>query len=128
MILPVWHNITADQVREYSPTLADRVAVSSDRGLECVVEELLHVIKPVPEPERKLSKKWDKLPPTAQAAITAMIAAFTDDGDESPDANPKLVRPAHSAPLRVTVPEAVGPIAMERLQPFDPEMVHIPGW
>ncbi|MDH4135131.1 MAG: toll/interleukin-1 receptor domain-containing protein [Anaerolineae bacterium] len=33
-ILPVWHNITADRIREYSPILADRVAVSSDRGLE----------------------------------------------------------------------------------------------
>jgi formylglycine-generating enzyme required for sulfatase activity len=46
VILPVWHNITADQVREYSPTLADRVAVLSDRGLEHVVEKLLRVIKP----------------------------------------------------------------------------------
>ena len=46
VILPVWHNITAEQVRKYSPTLADRVAVSSNRGLEHVVEELLRVIKP----------------------------------------------------------------------------------
>ena len=49
VILPVWHNITADQIREYSPTLADRVAVKSDRGLEYVVEELLRVIKPTSE-------------------------------------------------------------------------------
>jgi hypothetical protein len=49
VILPVWHNITAEQIRDYSPTLADRVAVSSDRGLEHVVEELLRVIRPVSE-------------------------------------------------------------------------------
>jgi formylglycine-generating enzyme required for sulfatase activity len=49
VILPIWHNITADQVRKYSPTLADRVAVSSDRGLEYVVGELLRVIKPTSE-------------------------------------------------------------------------------
>ena len=49
VILPVWHNITADQVREYSPTQADRVAVKSDRGLEHVVAELLRVIKPASE-------------------------------------------------------------------------------
>jgi len=46
VVLPVWHNISADQIREYSPTLADRVAVSSDRGLEHVVSELLKVIQP----------------------------------------------------------------------------------
>jgi formylglycine-generating enzyme required for sulfatase activity len=80
VILPVWHNITADQVRKYSPTLADRVAVLSDRGLEHVVEELLRVIKPVPEPRRP-----------------------------------------HG-----TMPEAVRPTVMERLQPFEPEMILIP--
>jgi formylglycine-generating enzyme required for sulfatase activity len=52
VILPVWHNITAEQIREYSPTLADRVAVLSDRGLEHVVAELLRVIKPASEPVR----------------------------------------------------------------------------
>jgi len=49
VILPVWHNIIAEQVRKYSPTLADRVAVSSNRGLERVVGELLRVIKPASE-------------------------------------------------------------------------------
>ena len=46
VVLPVWHNISADQIREYSPTLADRVAVSSDRGLEHIVSELLKVLQP----------------------------------------------------------------------------------
>ena len=32
VILPVWHNITAEQIRAYSPTLADRIAVSSSQG------------------------------------------------------------------------------------------------
>jgi len=80
VILPIWHNVTADQVREYSPTLADRVAVSSDRGLEHVVEELLRVIKPTSEAERP-----------------------------------------HG-----TVPEPVRPAVLERVQPFEPEMVRIP--
>ena len=52
VILPIWHNVTADRVREYSPTLADRVAVLSDQGLEHVVQELLRVIKPTSEPVR----------------------------------------------------------------------------
>jgi len=46
VVLPVWHNISADQIRGHSPSLADRVAVSSDRGLEHVVSELLKVLQP----------------------------------------------------------------------------------
>lgn len=49
MILPVWHNVTADQVGGYSPALADRVAVKSEHGLQHIVEELLRVIKPASE-------------------------------------------------------------------------------
>ena len=41
VILPVWHGVGFDEVREYSPTLADTVAVSTDKGLEYVVEKLL---------------------------------------------------------------------------------------
>jgi hypothetical protein len=41
VILPVWHKIDVTGVRSFSPTLADRVATSSDAGLSRVVEELL---------------------------------------------------------------------------------------
>ncbi|MBM4430297.1 MAG: TIR domain-containing protein [Chloroflexi bacterium] len=53
VVLPVWHNINAEQIRGYSPTLADRIGVSSDRGLEHVVSELLKVVRYVKpfEPE-----------------------------------------------------------------------------
>ncbi len=44
VILPVWHNIDAEEVRKFSPTLADRVAVKSSVGLENVVKELLDAI------------------------------------------------------------------------------------
>jgi len=46
VILPIWHNITAVEVGRYSPTLADRVAVSSSRGLKYVVTELLRAMQP----------------------------------------------------------------------------------
>ncbi|MFC7502659.1 DUF1883 domain-containing protein [Nocardioides sp. GCM10030258] len=29
-LLPIWHNLTGDQVRAYSPSLADKVALSTD--------------------------------------------------------------------------------------------------
>jgi len=46
VILPIWHDITAADVRQRSPTLADRLAVPSSRGIAAVVEELLQVIRP----------------------------------------------------------------------------------
>ena len=46
VVLPVWHNISDEQIKGYSPTLADRIAVSSERGLEHVVSELLKVVRP----------------------------------------------------------------------------------
>jgi hypothetical protein len=44
VILPVWHNIGAEQIRAYSPTLSDRVAVSSNKGLQQVIDELVSAI------------------------------------------------------------------------------------
>ncbi len=45
VILPVWHGVTVDDVRQFSPTLADRVAVSTERGLPAVVDRLIEAIK-----------------------------------------------------------------------------------
>lgn len=44
VILPVWHKISAAEIRAYSPTLADRLAVSSSKGLDHVTAELLKAI------------------------------------------------------------------------------------
>jgi hypothetical protein len=44
LILPVWHDIRADRVRSYSPTLADRVAVSSSEGIDEVTKQLMQAI------------------------------------------------------------------------------------
>lgn len=41
VILPVWHRVTRADVAAQSPILADRLAVSTDNGLDRVVEELL---------------------------------------------------------------------------------------
>lgn len=44
VILPVWHQITIDQLRDCSPLLADRLATNSSKGLSKVVEDLLAAI------------------------------------------------------------------------------------
>ncbi|MGH7840463.1 MAG: toll/interleukin-1 receptor domain-containing protein, partial [Candidatus Binataceae bacterium] len=51
VILPVWHRISAGEIRAISPTLADRVAVSSDKGLDHVIAELRRAI-----PQREQSR------------------------------------------------------------------------
>lgn len=48
VILPVWHNIGATDIRAYSPTLADRLAVSSSSGLDHVTDQLPRAISSEP--------------------------------------------------------------------------------
>jgi len=43
-ILPVWHRVDRDFVVKYSPVLADKLAVSTDKGLDKVVDEILKAI------------------------------------------------------------------------------------
>ncbi|MGD0124802.1 MAG: toll/interleukin-1 receptor domain-containing protein [Terriglobia bacterium] len=48
VILPVWHKVGFEEVREYSATLADRVAVGTDKGLKHVVERILDAATAAP--------------------------------------------------------------------------------
>lgn len=45
LILPIWHNVSKEDVAAFSPILADRVAVSSDKGMEHIIKEILAAIK-----------------------------------------------------------------------------------
>lgn len=45
-ILPVWHNVNRKDVVSFSPPLADKLAVSTSKGLDHVVREILRVLKP----------------------------------------------------------------------------------
>ena len=40
VILPVWHNINAIEIAQYSPMLAGRFAANSDKGIDVVVSQL----------------------------------------------------------------------------------------
>lgn len=42
-ILPVWHNLTKRDVVAFSPPLADKLGVSTSRGLDHVVQEIMRV-------------------------------------------------------------------------------------
>jgi hypothetical protein len=45
VILPIWHGVTRARVQSFSPILADRVAVSSDKGIACIVKEIMRVTR-----------------------------------------------------------------------------------
>src|SRR5262249_622356 len=45
VILPLWHNIGSEEIRSYSPTLTDRLGVSSSKGIDRVTAELLKAIR-----------------------------------------------------------------------------------
>jgi|GEM_PF-1581107 len=47
VILPVWHGIDKQVVARYSPLLADKLAVSTDRGLVQVATAILKVVIPL---------------------------------------------------------------------------------
>jgi|GEM_PF-779610 len=46
LILPIWHNISKKEVIEFSPPLADKIAIKSNKGIDYVVSQLLKTIKP----------------------------------------------------------------------------------
>jgi TIR domain/Sulfatase-modifying factor enzyme 1 len=44
IILPVWHGITASDIRKYSPILADKLAPSTAEGISTVTQSILSAI------------------------------------------------------------------------------------
>lgn len=50
VILPIWHNITANEILKYSPPLAGRKAVKSSKGIDMVCDKLLKKLRPKESP------------------------------------------------------------------------------
>jgi hypothetical protein len=44
VVLPIWHNVSAKEVYEYSPSLANKKALEWSIGLELIVRGLHSVI------------------------------------------------------------------------------------
>lgn len=45
-ILPVWHNLTHEDVAHYSPTLAGVLGVPTSEGLDSIIEQVMAVVRP----------------------------------------------------------------------------------
>jgi len=46
VVLPVWHNVDERYIRQFSPTLADKVSVSTKKGIDYIVEKIFKAVKP----------------------------------------------------------------------------------
>jgi hypothetical protein len=46
VILPVWHEITREQILGHSPILADRLGVPTRLGIDVVAKQILNVVRP----------------------------------------------------------------------------------
>jgi hypothetical protein len=71
VILPVWYNIDAEQVRQHSPILADRLAVSANHGVERVVQEILVAVGAVSRAQEVLDRDG------TQAEMRRMMAEIS---------------------------------------------------
>jgi hypothetical protein len=45
LILPVWHGVSSDDVRRFSPILADKVGLPTSHGVQFVADKIIEVIK-----------------------------------------------------------------------------------
>lgn len=45
-ILPIWHGVTEREVAQHSPTLANKMAISTSMGLMTVVQAIMEVVRP----------------------------------------------------------------------------------
>lgn len=77
ILLPVWHDVTFQQVRAFSPMLAGRLGVSSSAGMPAVVEALSRSM-------RLLRAKWTHVFPQAHSGEVWMrvLPAPGDEGTE----------------------------------------------
>jgi hypothetical protein len=57
VIIPIWHNVTVEEVRKFSPPLSDKLSIHSNIPINVLVEKVLRAI----HQDRIASKGW--LPP-----------------------------------------------------------------
>lgn len=55
VILPVWHEITATEVMKFSPSLADKLAISTSEGIDSVASKIEDVLRSELTKEKLLS-------------------------------------------------------------------------
>lgn len=77
VVLPIWHNVTRDDVLRYSAPLADKVAARTEDGLALVTDSILRALGPSPmmNPARKPSARSQQLD---QGGIEGIVRAAAE--------------------------------------------------
>jgi hypothetical protein len=52
VILPIWHNVSREELATYSPVLAEKLAAHSTDGVEEVARHIMEVLGPVTLPQQ----------------------------------------------------------------------------
>lgn len=85
MILPIWKDLSSDEIAHLMPTLSDRLAVNASAGLDVVVQAIKSAVGGA-EHQRNFSKfdqlkaRLDKMSATSKARRTADILLNSHDG------------------------------------------------
>jgi len=78
VILPIWHNITKDEVLASFPLIADKFAVMSKEGMPTVIHKIFEVVKPDMIAEEHYKKglmlEENKLPDQAFSAYSNALS------------------------------------------------------
>lgn len=80
VILPIWYEITADQVREHSPMLAGRVAALWSDGFESVVEKILRVVRGDPAVPPEVVEVHESRPDSAIDFDSLVLLTTMEEG------------------------------------------------
>jgi len=79
LILPVWHNVSYQDILEFSPSLADKHAIMTEKGIKNVCDELIKIIKPHESPlivaQDELNKYGVKTPVISDEWWLSIITA-----------------------------------------------------
>lgn len=79
VILPVWHDVTPEDVREVSPMLADRLAVATRDGLDAVAARIVEAIGL--GTETRLTKLRHPAPPAPLTKDAQLLLSAAAAGD-----------------------------------------------
>jgi predicted nucleotide-binding protein len=90
VLLPVWHNVTAQDVARFSPILADRLAVSTEQGVGAVAKAIAEavLIKEKGESQSvadRLESVVERLERLERAIPTARERPILEERREEPD-------------------------------------------
>lgn len=96
VILPIWHQVDFEDVCRFSPLLADRLAVSTARGLGDVVTKILEALSSAPKTESaNQGNKTDTSPDLAkegrQKALLAQLGIKCFSLIHPPNSRPDIV-------------------------------------